>query len=146
MKYFWVGYNRKKVIRAKDQFGVLFHKNGLIKKLFYVICYWWNIAKHWLSIWFKKSSLYNTDNKTQFELWAKLFVKLFTSGPSLQIRKLVLNNQYMILCLCFVMVLPNSYFCSYCIIIDLLTAFSIVSFHYVYVLSTLLIYIILIKM
>ena len=41
----------------------------------------------------KKSSLYNTDDKTQFEMGAKLFVKLFTSGPSLQIRKVVLNNQ-----------------------------------------------------
>ena len=62
-------------------------------KFFYVICYWWNVVKHWLSIWLKKSSLYNKDDKTQSKMGAKLSVKLFTLGPSLQIRTLVFSNQ-----------------------------------------------------
>ena len=67
------------------------YKTGSIKKFFNVICNWWVFVIGWLSIWLKKSSLYNKGGKTQFEMWAKLSVKLFKSGPSLQIRKIVLS-------------------------------------------------------
>ena len=51
----------------------------------YVICYWWNVAKHWLGIWLNKSSLYNTDDNT-YALRKTIYVSSFFTNKEASLK------------------------------------------------------------